>query len=104
MTKTKTTKKVVQIKNEILETPEVKKEKKSQYHVLLKLNDKTYEVDTNDIGATILEYKPAVLKTSLIIKVTKGDKTLDRKLYLKDARRLFNNKITLMVFVRNLFF
>lgn len=105
MTKTKTTKRVEKVEEVLTKPEEVKEEvKKGQYHVLLKLNDKTYEVDTDDIEATILSYKPAVLKTSLTVRVTKGKKTLDRYLYLKDARRLFNNKITLMVFVRNLLF
>ena len=90
-------------KTKTKETPVVVEQKKV-YHLYLKLNDKVYEVDTDDLEKSILEHKPAILKTSLTLKITKGKKTLDRYLYLRDARRLFTNSITLNAFVRNLFF
>ncbi len=90
----------------IIVKKEVKLEKHSEgiYHLFIDLNDKTYELDTDDIGAAIMSFRPEILKTSLTIKVTKGNKTLDRYLYLKDAKRLFMNSITLEAFVRNLMF
>ena len=100
--KTTKTKKVV---NKEAEEKVEKKETKvnnGAYHVFLDLNDKTYEVDTDDIKATILSFKPSLLKTSLTVKVTKGNKMVVRYLYLNDARRLFSNDITLGVFVRNI--
>lgn len=106
MTKTKTIKKVEKVKkDDVVKEQKINNEvKKALYHVFLELNDKTYEVDTDNVEEAILSHKPPVLKTSLTVKVTKGQKTIVRYLYLKDARRLFNNKITLMVFVRNLLF
>ena len=101
MTKTKTQSKVVK---KVVEVKEEKEEKisKGEYHVFLDLNDKTYEVDTNNIEETILTHKPSLLKTSLTVKVTKDNKTVTRYLYLRDARRLFTNEIVLHIFVRNI--
>jgi DNA polymerase III alpha subunit len=101
MTKTKTQTKVVK---DVVDVKEEKKAKvsKGEYHMFLKLNDKTCEVDTNDIKETLLAHKPSLLKTSLTVKVTKGDKTVTRYLYLRDARRLFINEIALHIFVRNI--
>lgn len=93
-------------KTKVVEVKDVKPivEKKGAYHVFIKLNDRAYEVDTDNLVETILSFKPVILKTSLTLKITKGNKTIDRYLYLKEGRRLFTNNLTLEVFVRNLFF
>lgn len=81
---------------------ETKKDKKGEFHLYIKLNDKSFEVDTDNIVETIKSFKPAILKTALTIRITKGKRTIDRYLYLKDGRRLFTNDTTLDMFVRNL--
>ena len=88
---------------EVAEKP-VKKAKKGAYHLFIDLNDKSYEVDTDNLEEAIASFRPEILKTSLTIRVTKDGKTLDRYLYLNPARRLFNNSIALEAFVRNLLF
>jgi hypothetical protein len=105
MTRTKKAPKETKIDEVVAEAP-VKKEKpaKGIYHLYVELNDKAYETDTNDIAEAIRALRPNVLKTSLVIKVTKDNKTLDRYLYLNNARRLFLNRLTLESFVKNLLF
>lgn len=80
------------------------KKPEAVYHLYVKLNDKVFELDTEDIKTSLSALRPSLLKTSLTVRVTKGNKTIDRYLYLNDGRRLFNNKLTLEAFVRGLIF
>lgn len=80
------------------------KEKKKEYKVFIKINDKITEVETNDIASAILSAKPEWPKTPLTIRITKDGKTRDRYLQVKDAKRLFTNEITMQMFIKNLLF
>lgn len=75
---------------------------KGAYHLYIKLNDKEHETDTDNLVESIQSYKPAILRTAVSIKVSRGGRTIDRYLYLKDGKRLFQNKLTLEMFIRNL--
>jgi len=96
MKKTKTPSKV-EVEN--VESPK----EKGMYHVFIKLNDKSFEINTNDIGQAIMSVKPTILKTALTVRVTNRKRTVDRYVYLMPARRLLANDLTLYSFVKNLF-
>lgn len=82
-----------------------KKEKKAEYHLVVKLNDQVFEIDTVDLAEAIKSFEPEFLRTRVIIQVTNSaGKTLERVLYLNDGKRLFNNRYTLEALIRNLIF
>lgn len=93
-------------KNKSVKVEEVKVEKvkKPLYSVFIKINGKETEVKTDDIASAILSAKPEFPKTPLTVKITKGDKTIDRFLQLNSAKRLFGNSITMEMFIKNLLF
>lgn len=80
------------------------KEERPEYHLVVKLNDQVFEIDTNDIAGAIKIYEPEFLRTKLIIQVTKDGKTLDRMFFLNDGKRLFTDKIKMEMFIKNLIF
>lgn len=94
MTKTKTEKKSVAKENV----------KEPTYSLYIKINDVVTETKTDDIAEAILSAKPEFPKTPLTIRVTKGDKTLDRFIQLPMAKKLFSNKLTMESFIKNLLF
>jgi hypothetical protein len=83
---------------------EHKEEKKGAYKVFIKINGIVTEGATDDIAAFILEKKPALPKTTLTIRVTKGKVMRDRFLQLQEAKRLYSNEITMAMFIKNLLF
>ncbi len=99
------TKKIKEIVNEavteVVEKP-VKKPKAKTFHLWVKLNDKVHETDTDNLDEAIVALKPEILYTALHMKITKNGKTVDKYLYLKDARRFFTNSLTRFVFIKNL--
>jgi len=90
---------------EVIEEVEPKAEK-LDYHLYAELNDKTFETDTNDIRSAILEIEPKeLLKTALLIRVTnKKGKTIERYLYLREAKKLWINEYYLQHFIKYLIF
>ena len=82
----------------------VKKEEKKEYHISISFNDETFEFDTNDIRESILSVAPQFLRTRVILKITKGDKTLDRLYHLQQGKQLFVNRYAIDVLLKNLIF
>lgn len=84
----------------------VKKDNKQvgEYNLYIKINDVVTEVNTDDIASAILDSKPEFPKTPLTIRVTKGNKTLDRYLQLQQAKRLYWNGVAMQAFIKNLIF
>lgn len=96
-------KKVDVVADVVVEVPKEKavKKPKFEYSLYAKLNGKEFEADTNDLDEAIYSLKPKVLYSALLIRATKNGKTVSKYLYLKDARRMFSNALTRMMFVRN---
>jgi len=106
MAKTKTTKAKKIIEKE-LAVPEVKPEIKTKigdYKVFIKVNGIVTEGSTDDVASFIMNAKPELPKTTLTIRVTKGKVVRDRFLQLQEAKRLYNNEITMIMFIKNLLF
>jgi len=81
-----------------------KKEEEKEYHIVIKLNDKVFEFDTDDLRETILSVKPEFLRTRVLLEITKGNKTLDRAYYLQQGKMLFINKYAMDTLLKNLIF
>lgn len=113
MAKKKENKKVVKEEKEVVEsvventvdgTEKVVKDakpKKKEYSLFASINDKTFEAETDDLEEAIFSLKPPILYTALTLRITRNGKTITKYLYLKDARRLFNNSLTRFIFVRD---
>ena len=85
----------------LVEAPSVEKK---EYKIDIKINDKEFSIETNDIREAILSTEPDFLRTRVILKITKGDKTLERMLYLQQAKMLFINRYAMDAFLKNLIF
>lgn len=75
--------------------------------VLVKINETPFEFTCNtteEVMAGILGLNKDLLKTRLVVQVTKDGKTLDRLLQLQEAKRLFYNKVAQEMFVKHLTF
>ena len=96
-------KKKVDVVDEVVTEVPVERVKKSkfEYSLYAKLNGKEYEAETNNLDEALFALRPKVLYTALLVRVTKGNKTVSKYLYLKDARRMFINALTRFVFVRD---
>jgi len=107
MAKKKENKKVVKEEKEVVESSvespveKVSKPKKKEYSLFASINDKTFEAETDDLEEAIFSLKPPILYTALTLRITRNGKTITKYLYLKDARRLFNNSLTRFIFVRD---
>lgn len=77
--------------------------KKTTYHLETLVNGEVWSVDTNDIHEGLQQFIfPAVVKTDLVVKVTKGDKTVEQILGVFEARRAMNNSTKLELVAINL--
>jgi hypothetical protein len=74
------------------------------YSLFISLNDKTFDIETDDLRESIRSVEPEFLRTKVIIKVTKDGKTLERVLYLAKAKMLFQNKYAMDSLINNLLF
>lgn len=80
------------------------KQEETIYQLYVKLNDTEFTFDTNDILADLLSVKPEFLRTPVVIRVTLGDKTLDRYFFLNQGKRLFRDRYAQEYLIRNLTF
>ena len=68
-------------------------EVKLDYHIYAELNDKVFETETNDIQQAIRDLEPKeLLKTALLVRITYRGKTIERYLYLREAKKLWINE------------
>ena len=86
--------------------PAVKKTpaKEPEFHLVIILNDKVFEFDTDDLRESIMSVEPEFLRTKVILKVTKDGKTLDRLYFLQQGKKLFYNKYFMETLINNLIF
>ena len=67
------------------------------YEVKLKINDKIYNSKDNVLIDALEKLKPDFYKTKGIFTVKKGDKVVERLLFVRQMKRFFNNKITRII-------
>lgn len=80
------------------------KSDKKLYTVEVHLNDKIFNIETDDIQEAILSTKQDFLRTKVIVRVTKDEKTLERFFYLQQGKMLFINKFAMDTLLKNLIF
>lgn len=96
-----------EVKPKTVKKTATKKEEKTEqkkYHVVVKLNDQVFEMDTDNVQEAIQSVAPEFLKTKLIINVTNDDgRQAERVLYLQKGKVLFTNRYAMEALARNLF-
>jgi len=80
---------------EIKETPKT-------YKLVVTVNEKVSETETDDLFSAIMSFKPDFIRTAVSIEVTKNGKTQQRYIYANRAKILFQNRITLEIFIRDI--
>lgn len=72
------------------------------YKLTMRFNDKEHVVETNDLDSAILELKPSVLKTRILIKVEKDGKVYETALPSFVGKQLLRNNLYRRVFISRL--
>lgn len=75
---------------------------KKTYSLTATLNGTTVKRFTDDLDATIKSLKPDWLHTEVYVTVKKGKQVSERRLTLRNAKRVFMDDITRQVFINNL--
>lgn len=96
----RTTKKVAEAKEmtEVVQNPTAL----PAYHLKISLNDKVFDIDTDDLRSAIHSVKPEFLRTKIIMWITKDGRTVERLLYLRKGEALFRNKYAMDFLINNL--
>ena len=82
--------------------PTEKKETPKTYKLVVTVNEKVSETETDDLFSAIMSFKPDFIRTAVSIEVTKNGKTQQRYIYANRAKILFQNRITLEIFIRDI--
>ena len=93
---------VVIEKNTELPGEEAKPKGEGKFHVVVETGNETFEYDTDDIGQSLIDLKFTHFKTKTVIKVSYGGKTIDRVMFVAQARRFFNNPMSAEIFEKNI--
>ena len=75
---------------------------KGKYHLTIYAMDKKFECDTDDLKQAILDLKPEKITNKIRIICTKGEKRIEKILFVYPARRIFNIPLATEFFSRNL--
>lgn len=70
--------------------------------VTFKFNGEETRKRTDNLFKTIEEIKPELLHTEMFISVKKDGHTIDRRLSLVNARRIFRDEMARQVFINNM--
>lgn len=73
-----------------------------EYKLTMQFNDNEYVVETNNLDSSILELKPPILKTRIIIKVEKDGKTYESALPSFTGKQLLRNNMFRKIFLNRL--
>ncbi len=75
---------------------------KPTYSLTVLMNGEKINKRTQDLDATLASLKPVWLHTEVYVIVKKGKQTVERRLTLVNAKRVFNNDVVRQVFINNL--
>lgn len=98
----KVTKKIENKKNNLSQVPTALTSPENLYQLTIQLNDQTFDFETDNLAESILSCAPEFLKTKLVLKFSRGGKSVERVFSLFDGRRLFHNKYFLENLINNL--
>lgn len=74
------------------------------YHLEMKMNDKVFECDTDNLAEAIMSFQPQVLKTRVFFNITKNGLTCAKQVMVRRARMMFRNPMYMNAFMRQLIF
>lgn len=77
---------------------------KAEFKVLVKMNDKEFVTETNDIASFITSLRPDFLKTKVILIIEKEGKKCEKMVFGFRGRQLFRNPLFLRTFLSKLIF
>lgn len=95
-------KKAVKSEKKVLAPKPAKKAK--EFKLFVQLNDEVFETETDNLEESIQSFAPEILRTKVIIRVTKDGKTQERMLYAQKGKILFQNRYALEALVRGFLF
>lgn len=73
------------------------------FHLHIEMNDEVFDIDTSDVKQAIIDLKPAVYKTKVVIKASYlGQRPAEFVLFNAKAKRLFTNALTAEFFAKHL--
>lgn len=75
-----------------------------KYSIWIKFNDTEMTINTDDIKESLLEIKPNVLKTRVLLQITSNNGVCDKMLSCTQAKQVFRNKLAMTVFLNRLIF
>lgn len=76
---------------------------KKQYCLSILVNDNRVELNTDNLLEALIAYPvPAIIKTEMLVTVTKGTKIRDITLKTFESRRIFGNRNALEIFADKL--
>lgn len=85
----------------------VKKERKPRtsykYKLTIKMNDKVFTANTNDLQTSIKSFEPKLpeyLKTKVVFHIKEGKRVCEKVVFLPKAKIMFRNPISLQMFVQ----
>jgi hypothetical protein len=70
--------------------------------VSFKFNGEVKRKRTDDLFQTIEEVKPPLLHTEVYLTIKKDGHTIERRLGLIDARRIFRDEMARRIFINNI--
>jgi regulatory protein YycH of two-component signal transduction system YycFG len=90
------------VKKPKVEKVEKVKETPKTYKLVVSVNDTVSKTETDDLFNAIMSFKPEFIRTAVSIEVTKNGKTNQRYVYANRAKILFQNRIALEIFIRDI--
>lgn len=72
------------------------------YHVTITMNDQDYKASTDNLRDALLALNPPTIKTKVFFKVEHKGKTVEKLLFVPQARRVFLNKLSAEFFAVNI--
>lgn len=75
---------------------------KPKYKLTITLGGEVYKIQTDDIKEAILSLKPQKITNTVIIKAERGKKSVEKKVFVFLARRIFNNPLAAQFFAKSL--
>lgn len=76
-----------------------------KYHLVMKFNDQIFELDTDDLRASIMSVAPKTLKTRIHFEITDDQKRFCKKqLFVFGGKMLFRSKMHMDIFLNHLIF
>lgn len=72
------------------------------YQVSITIGETVSDFETGDLVATFLEFKPETLKTKVLLRIKKGERSFEKVLLPRFARRLFSSEDYARIYTKHI--